>query len=194
MSEGPDTSTNGSKKPMSREDGVGLGIIAAFLAIVLIAYGYTQTWAGFAEQRGPQLAANEQYQRGKTLWDWMQLILIPLLLAVAAYLFNQWGKAREQQRADVDREIARDDRHETLLQGYLDQMSELLLKEKLGKEGMDSSVWAIARARTVAIMQRLDSKRNRTVVSFLHETGLIGCEDPIIRRADLRGVKRVRLT
>ena len=34
------------------------------------------------------ITTTEQYQPGKTLWDWMQLLIIPVVLAVAAYLFN----------------------------------------------------------------------------------------------------------
>jgi hypothetical protein len=56
----------------------------------------------------------------KSLWDWMQLLIIPFVLAIAAFLFNRAERKNEQ-------EIALDNQRETALQAYLDKMSEILL-------------------------------------------------------------------
>src|SRR5260221_14467790 len=66
----------------------------------------------------------EEYQPGKALWDWLQLLIIPLVLAVAALLFNRATTRTEQK-------IALDKQREDLLQAYLDRMSELLLEKQL---------------------------------------------------------------
>jgi hypothetical protein len=80
--------------------------------------------------------------RGKTLWDWLQLLIIPAVLAVGGYLFNYTTSRNErqatEQRAQVEREaaskrdqterdIASDNQHEAALQAYIDKISELLL-------------------------------------------------------------------
>src|SRR5437763_602783 len=58
----------------------------------------------------------------KTLWDWFQLLIIPLVLAVIAISFNRVERKNEKA-------IALGNQRETALQTYLDKMSELLLKE-----------------------------------------------------------------
>src|SRR5437879_4850277 len=82
---------------------VGIGLV---VAIALIIFGYRLDWTGF----------NGNSKSGKTLWDWLQLLIVPTVLAVAAFLFNLATSRREQQ-------IALDNQRETLLQEYLDRMS-----------------------------------------------------------------------
>src|SRR6266480_3014090 len=58
---------------------------------------------------------------GKTLWDWLQLLVVPILLAIGGFWLNQIQKSREErtreqcdkiereaaeQRANVEREAA----------------------------------------------------------------------------------------
>lgn len=101
----------------------------------------------------------------KTLWDWMELLIIPLFLAGGAYFLNR--SDRENERA-----IAIDRQREAALQSYLDRMSDLLLKEKLrtskNKEAQD-----IARVRTLSILRELDANRKSIVLRFLQESKLI---------------------
>ena len=82
----------------------------------------------------------------KTLWDWLQLLIIPLALAVVALLFqlantrteHQIAKERYEQdqancsaeRYKQDQKLALDKQREDLLQAYLDRMSELLLERQ----------------------------------------------------------------
>ncbi len=61
-------------------------------------------------------------QRGKTLWDWMTLLIVPAGLAAVAILFNNFQRSNEQIRVT-------DQRREEALQNYLDKMSELLLEK-----------------------------------------------------------------
>ena len=72
--------------------------------------------------------------RGKTLWDWLQLLIIPAVLAVGGYIFNYTISRNERNAADqrnqTEREIAQDNQREAALQEYIDKMSELLLHEK----------------------------------------------------------------
>ncbi len=58
--------------------------------------------------------------RGKTIWDWLQLLIIPAVLAVGGYLFNYSTSRNERNAADrqnqAEREITEDNQREAALQ------------------------------------------------------------------------------
>src|SRR6266699_2227391 len=109
---------------------VTMGIIVlfiAFLAFTLAVHWLGWDWTGFAGYSPP----TPQYQHGKTLWDWLQLLFIPILLAIGGYWFNQIQKSRDEsaaaqrdktereaavQRDKTEREIAADNQREVALQ------------------------------------------------------------------------------
>lgn len=119
----------------------------------------------------------------KTLWDWMELLIIPLVLAIGAFYLN-----RSEQ--DTEREIAKDRQQEVALQAYLDKMSDLLVNENLQKT-KKKNIRDVARTRTLTVIRGLDGKRKGLVIRFLQEAGLINKQRPIIklRGADLREVE-----
>lgn len=119
--------------------------------------------------------------RAKTSWDWLDLLFVPAMLAILVWRFNH-----SENR--TDRSIARDKRESEVLQTYLDKMSELILKEKLGEQGTTARV--IARARTLTALRQLtDSGRKADVLRFLYEADLISRDSAIVdlNGADLRG-------
>jgi hypothetical protein len=138
---------------------------------------------------------------GKPVWEWMQLLIVPLALAVIGLLFEMQQAERqraleeqqaalEDRRAKAERELAEQRAQDEALQAYLDQMSGLLLEKDLRTSEEDSEVRTLARARTATVIQRLDSDRNRNVIRFLKEAGLTSKEQSSIRLlagADLRG-------
>jgi hypothetical protein len=64
------------------------------------------------------------------------------------------------------------------LQAYLDKMSELLIDGHLHEKADEYDTTRItARARTLAVLRRLDGKRKRTVLLFLREARLINRYD-----------------
>jgi len=103
-----------------KQDRVAIGVIAivliGVLAFIFAGYWFHWSWTGFLN---------------KALWDWLQLLIIPVVLATGGFWFNQIQKSREQrtteQQAALERELTRDNQQETLLQAYIDKMSELLL-------------------------------------------------------------------
>ncbi len=140
------------------------GIIVAFLFIVFILSAYLFGWSGTGFLN-------------KSLWDWLQLLIIPLALAVIALLFQLANTRTERQiakeRYEQDQQIALDKQREDLLQAYLDRMSELLLKEKLRSSEDDAEVRNVARVRTITILFQLDARRIGYVFAFLREAGLM---------------------
>ena len=67
----------------------------------------------------------------KTLWDWLELLIVPAMLALGGFLLNSIQHDRDQKRAETDRAIAEDRQRETALQNYLDKMTDLLLEHNL---------------------------------------------------------------
>ena len=127
--------------------------------------------------------------KGKTLWDWLQLLVIPIVIAVGGYVINLTISRSEQEatkqraqsereeadkRAETEREIALDNQQEAALQTYIDKIAELLLEKKLREsKSEEDEVRNIARIRTLTTLARLDNKRKKDVLQFLNESGLI---------------------
>lgn len=130
------------------------------------------------------------YRYGITLWDWIELLIVPAVIAGGGIWFNLQQREREQQ-------IANDRSQDEALQAYLDQMSQLLTdKERpLRRARPGDSLSTVARAQTLTILPRLNSERKASVLRFLHESGLIKSGqlrgEPTVLRldgADLRSV------
>jgi len=162
--------------------GIVVAVIAAFIALALVAYRFGWIWTGFIDYITPPVPVKpqyqpQQYQRGKTLWDWLQLFIVPIILAIGGFWFSQIQKHNEQkaieQREKTDREAVSENQREAALQTYFDRMSELLLKEQLSKSKRDDEIQIIARTRTLTVLNGLDSTRKKSLLRFLQESGLI---------------------
>jgi len=171
---------------------IASAVIAVATALVwIVSQGYSLPWTGFGDYTKP----NGEFVRGKTLWDWLQLFIIPIFLSVGVFLLNRSERERERLRAEertkLERDLAADRQQEAALQTYFDRMSELLLKEKLRTTDVEEAR-NVARIRTLSILRGLDAQRKGTVLIFLQEAGLLGHfdEPPIInlRGADLSGI------
>jgi uncharacterized protein YjbI with pentapeptide repeats len=114
----------------------------------------------------------------RPFWDWLGLLIIPVLLGLGGIWFNSQTRKSEQALAQEERKnslkIAEDRVREDALQRYLDRMSELVLDKNLRKSKRDDAVRATARARTLTVLRSLDGYRKGQVVRFLHEADLIG--------------------
>jgi hypothetical protein len=75
---------------------------------------------------------------GKTLWDWLDLFLVPILLVLlipGAYWLVQ--KAQERQKR-IEFEIALDNHREKAMQSYMENLTALIFEKGLGtREGSD---------------------------------------------------------
>ena len=113
----------------------------------------------------------------KTLWDWLQLLVVPAMLAIVGFLLAA-AQENIQQQAEGQRAQAQQDAEEqrsqdTALQSYIDQMSQLLIDEGLRDSEPGDEVRTSARARTLTVLSGLDAQRKARVVRFLYETDLI---------------------
>lgn len=144
----------------------------------LITHGSWPAWTGFGNYTSPAIGNNRTFQRAKTLWDWLELLVVPAVLAIGALLFNQSARQREQR-------IAEDQQKEEALQNYLDKMAELLLNEKLlenkdalkekllkDKDSPGEPVFNVAQVRTVTTLRILDANRRTILFQFLRDANL----------------------
>jgi len=166
-------------------------IAASFLVIVMIVgfivgYLYNWGWTGLGPYTSPSHPKDTDFQRSKTLWDWLSLLIVPGVLSLGAIWFTS--------RQNHDREIALENQHEVGLQAYIDSMSELLLKENLRRSRPGDEVRNIALVRTVTTFSRLDRDRKGRVLHFLYESKLIMKSDKIVdlNFADLRNANLVQ--
>lgn len=145
---------------------------------VLLPKAYQTAWTGFGED----LLSTGEIQPARTLWDWMELILIPLVLAVTIFLLNRSSRISEQR-------IETEHQREEALRAYLDQVAELLLRMDTDNSN-NAAIAGVIRAHTLAVLKRLDGIRKSIILQFLYEAGLISGDNPVLNleRADLTGV------
>ena len=181
-----------------------LAVIIVLIVLSILGYIFNLEWTGLNGYKNistatispPKITTTVTYQSGKTLWDWLQLLIIPAVLAVAGYIINLTISRGEQaateqrakserdaaeKRAQIDRDIALDNQREARLQEYYDKMSELVFTRGLLKEDPEFEVRMIARARTLSTLHGLDANRKGTLLQFLSESYLI--------RADTAGIR-----
>ncbi len=147
-----------------------------------ILIGYHYDWTGFNTYIDPK---TEFHRPMKTLWDWLQLLIIPLLLGVSGIWYTS--------RLNRDRDISINNQRQTVLQEYINKMSDLLLEKNLGESTKKTKVRTIAQAHTMTTLSDLDSQRKQKVIQFLYDSGLIKGHDPIIVMVDAY-LKEIDLT
>ncbi len=167
-------------------------------------------WTGFGEDTTlsesietktvtGKTTVTKQFQSGKTLWDWLGLLAVPLLLLFLSYLFQRRERERADRQAQVERDIANENLRDEALQAYIDSMSELLLDKNLIRSNHNDPLRNVARTRTLTILRRLhgDGERKATVLLFLHDAELLKFTEPVplinlknadFSKANLRGV------
>src|SRR3712207_3005585 len=88
---------------------IGIGVALVVLIVLLAKGSASLGWTGF---------------RGKTLWDLLQLLIVPLVLVGIGFLFEMQQTEREDQRAKAERNLAEQRARDEALQAYLDQMGD----------------------------------------------------------------------
>ena len=128
--------------------------------------------------------------RGMTVRNWLELLIVPLVLVGIGLLFEmqqanrqqameEQQQALEERRAKAERELAEQRAQDEALQAYLDQMSQLILDRKLleVEQGVPvhepgGPVHTLAQARTSTAILGSDSEHNESVTHFLITSGL----------------------
>lgn len=149
-------------------------ILAALF--VLVREGYDHSWTGFASRE-----TKSNIAPAKTLWDWLDLLIVPVVLAVGAFFL-------EGSRKRTEREVESDRQKQQTLDDYFAYISELLLDNHLSDASGANLARELARTRTLTALRLLDGKRKAQVLQFLYEARLIDAEPVIqLNGADFRG-------
>ncbi|NJL55361.1 pentapeptide repeat-containing protein [bacterium] len=130
---------------------------------------------GFIDYTYYKKEGKELYH-GKKLWDWLQLLIIPVVLTGSALLFNF-------QNARVQQDIAEDNQREVALQKYFDDMSQLILDRQLLSSKPGDVTSDLARTRTLSTLRRVEAERKGVIIRFLSDAGLM--EIVSLERANL---------
>jgi hypothetical protein len=160
---------------------IALGLILVIVALVSFVYllilGYSFPWTGFGDYTKP----DEKFVPAKTLWDWLQLLIVPVFLAVGALIIDG-SRKRSERQLEADRQ------RQKTLEDYYACITDFLLRGQLKGPGASVDVRRIARTRTLASLRLLDSGRKAQLLQFLYEAGLINAGPAInLNGADFTG-------
>lgn len=112
--------------------------------------------------------------KGKTAWDWLDLLVVPLVLAVLGLSFAIVQQQLANKQEAIRQQAIEEQRaHNATTQAYLDVMKQLLLDEDLGSSESSRRVDALARAQTLTTLKSLDAEHNEIVFAFLKQSGLL---------------------
>lgn len=166
---------------------VVIGIIVAFvigialIVVVVLGYWFNWSWVGVSGGNSTitTITTSTEQPPAKTLWDWLNLLGV-LAIPVVVGFGVAWFTIRHNHDIEIaraqhenDQHITLDNQRETVLQTYLDKMSELILHENLHNSERGDKVRDIARARTLTALPKLDPNRKRSIILFLYESVLI---------------------
>jgi uncharacterized protein YjbI with pentapeptide repeats len=164
-------------------------LFLSVVSIVILGYIYTWKWTGVV---------------GKTFWDWLKLMIVPIVLGAGGYSvvrafawsdqMRQWQQTQEAQRQAQDalRQVSLDQ----ISLAYTDRMETLLADRErpLRRSSAGDELQTVARPRTLNVLEALDPRRRGSIIRFLHDSQLISTPHPVIRlsganltRAYLRG-------
>jgi uncharacterized protein YjbI with pentapeptide repeats len=152
-----------------RVAGVFVVVVAGMVALgALIWLAYHQSWTGFGEYTGTV----GEPAPGKTLWDWMDLLIVPAALALAVYWLNE--QSREREREAESRQ--------------LDQTKKLLIFQMISPNN-DIALDALGRLSSLfslkdGVLQGADLRKANLSWSNLNGADL---READLREANLRG-------
>ena len=117
----------------------------------------------------------------KTLWQFLDLLIVPLALAIIGVGFTAQQQVRQTQ---IEEQRAQN----AALQAYLDQMNPLILENDLLDSEEGDPVFTLAKARTTTVLAQLDGVHNQAVTRFLSDSGLLR-KQALLAKAELQDAK-----
>ena len=163
--------------------------LQAWVRLKLIAQNVWR-WGGLADKKG---------------WDFVQILIVPLTLAYATYIFQEAAKRRDAVALEATKhkeaQAAKDKDQATVLSRYFLEMQSLI-KDGLVKKTAGDPEFIIGQTKTVLALQQLDPNRQRLVIQFMEasklneidENGLLyraQMSGSSLQRANLSGIKMI---
>ncbi len=174
---------------------VGILLVSSILIFVLVALwgGYVRgwSWVGVTDYTSMVHPDGTAFERQKTLWNWLELLIIPVVLAVGGFLFNRSEREKQQRIADENREeqqrIADENRQETIIEEYFTLITTMMLEKGLDNEdeGNQNTIRRLAAGRTKFALERINAEYQAKVVQFLYGSALIQGSNPILSLWDV---------
>lgn len=164
-------------------------IVLALAVTIILGYIFNWEWVGVGPYIGPKISDNREFQRSKTVWDWLEILVIPIVLGLGIWWLNKQERENEQDIAEKqrkedrdiaekkqaeERNLAKDRQNHNILGTYFDRMTELLLTQRQFLSKEEYPARSIARTRTINVLHQFkeDVARRRQVLYFLNESRL----------------------
>jgi len=88
--------------------------------------------------------------------------------------------ALDDRRTQQERELEAQRVREAALQNYFEQVGKLLIEQPLRRASPGDNLSTVVRAQTLSVLQGLDPYRQRLLLLFLYESGLISERNPVV--------------
>lgn len=148
------------------------------------------------EKNGQVSGLKTTFFLGVSIWEWVRVSFNATVIGLLSVFLRQFLKSQDDKKKKKEAEIAKkalaqekEIREERLrydkLKDYLDQMTEVLLRDNTLDDDSDQLLKAVVRARTIVVLQELDSKRRGPVIRFLEDCNIIQFLD--LSKANLQG-------
>jgi uncharacterized protein YjbI with pentapeptide repeats len=161
----------------------------ALLLAVIIRPDLAPSWSGIGQVSQP----SQGVEPAKNLWDWLQLLAIPLFLGMGAWWMGSslWatGQSIVTRHVETERQLEMARQNRTTLDAYYASMTDLMINGHLRSVGnREATVRNVAQARTLALLRSLDGKHRGEALLFLYDSGLVGRSRVVeLKHADLSG-------
>jgi hypothetical protein len=104
-----------------------------------------------------------------------------------------------RRQRELQEAVTREPEQDAALAAYLDQMSDLMIDQQLGKDRKDNleeHVRKVAQARTITVLLGLDKEHKRRPLKLVYELELLNEPDPVLklRNVGLDGANLSELT
>lgn len=140
-----------------------LGFLFTAGLIIILSLLSRYEWSGFQNKRG---------------WDWLALLIVPVVLAVAVN-FVQNDIAARQKASDLSKA------QEQALLEYFKNVKDIVQKDIKGKDAKESNEMRslseenkkLMASFTKAILSEINKDQKRQVIDFLYGQNLIRCKD-----------------
>jgi|GEM_PF-643683 len=199
-----------------------------FLTWIVVAIATDQWHTGFSARESVSITIHQRnadgeitktqtitQEPGKTFWDWLSLLGVPITLALLGYFLQRQQQKGAQNASDVQRAIAANEANEEVLQKYFDRLSEIIIQKNLlaiatrvyeaeqadvdhsaketsslaERDLLDASLNLI-RARTLSVLRRFedDKAKKSSVLRFLSESKVLSQTKLNLRDANFKAV------
>lgn len=156
---------------------VAIGLFTLFALVIALSIFSESTapWVGIKSDPTPEPPKSfvevRLYQQEKTLWDWLQLLLVPL----AVVIVGSWFTVSESRRQE---HIASERAQDASLQSFFTEIRNLILDEvketsSAGDLKRAGLTWDLARSITTTTLRQVTGRRRVEIVTFLYEANLI---------------------